>query len=573
MRKIVSIILLLGFVFSLFACTSPQQINQTPTSTVKAETPTVTPTPNYDPYVVNRARLFAAALTTNDLDLTSGMIEYPLTIGCQSGSVQIKSGEEFKKIYTTLANSDFLLSFGQPGKGNTLSSRLAGGLSLSEGDFAIVMNGSGMVKEVHNLTVARSAIKSALVATDSHPTTAEECYENASTEAEKLTCAQIDLETSKNTLQALLTELQPIVEASQENLKDFMIDFDQVGKTSIVQSEWGTFAQDQCAWEASIVLDNSASQLMQLQCLIHIYSQRINDLRTILCEGRGMRGECEASLFYKQGNGSQTDPTLPKSSSSIFTRLPSFSSSEKVEFYSFNRAKLFIAAIATKDKDTVLKLIQYPLKIKYSEGSTLINDQQYLLKYYDAVFSQSFANSMLYVFKSKNPIRKLDTAEEIFSSNNFIDVNISGRVESVSNNSARLENLDPTPTLIPTRTLNPNDCHDTSRTTYEDTHCLATDLDQREHRLSNLLTNLQLSMPAISYQELLKTEKEWEQVSTDHCWWYDGFWLAGSVRNIMLFDCMVNQYDQRIDNLRLFLCEDHGLSGECEASLRYKPKE
>lgn len=241
MRKIVSVILLLGFVLSLFACTSEQQTTGAPTSTVKAVTPTITPTPVYDTYVVNRARLFAAALTTNDQDLATRLIEFPLTVVTQDGSVLIENGEEFKKVYSTLANSDFLLAFGQPGKGNTLSSRLAGGLSLSEGDFAIVINNTGMVKEVHNLTVTKAAIESALVATQINPPTVEECYKEASTVDEKLTCVRLDLETSKNTLQALMIEIQPIVEDNQEYLQTFRIDYDQIGATLRVQSEWETY--------------------------------------------------------------------------------------------------------------------------------------------------------------------------------------------------------------------------------------------------------------------------------------------------------------------------------------------
>lgn len=286
-----------------------------------------------------------------------------------------------------------------------------------------------------------------------------------------------------------------------------------------------------------------------------------------------MTGECEDSLFYKQGDGSQIDPALPKSSSSIFTRLPSFSSSEKVDFYSFNRARLFITAIATNDKDTIYKMIQYPLKISTYGGSIVIKDQQQLLKYYDTVFDQSFTYALLYTYKSKNSIRKLDTVVEIYSSDYFVDLNISGMVVSIYNYSAKLGNVDPTPTIEPTRTLNPNDCRDTAMGTYDMNMCFGSIYLARVQKLKDLVNELDSAPIAVEHKQFLQSEKAWETYSSDFCKWFDGFWLGGSIRGVMASTCLINQYDQRINNLRLFLCEDHGLSGECEASLRYKPKE
>lgn len=566
-------ILIIGFVICLCACTSPQQIEQTPTSTVKAETPTITPTPVYDAYVVNRARLFAAALTTNDQDLATRMIEYPLTVVSQTGSVQINNGEEFKKIYSALVNSDFLLSFGQPGKGNTVSSRLAGGLSLSEGDFAIVMNGSGMVKETHNLTVTKSGMESALVATETIPATGEECYKEASTVDEKLTCARLDLETSKNTLQALMIEIQPIVEDNQEYLQAFRIDYDQIGATLRVQSEWETYVQEQCDWEAGIGGNESENDLDNLLCQSRVYQQRINDLRIALCEDPFILGECEGAWFYKPGNNFPDDPKLSEAAYELFAQLPKLSSKEKVQYFITNRAKLFLLAIATKEKETAIQMISYPLWVNYNSSYTIIEDQQELLKIYDEIFDQGFVDNLLKKYAKKDPLFE-DGFKYIDSSADYaIDLDLNGNVYEVYNKIAKTNNFYPTPTGVPTKTPDLNDCRDTAMGTYDVNMCFGSVYLERKQTTTNLVKNLGLSISAGQYQQLLLAEKVWELYSSDYCDWFVGFWLTGSIRGEMASTCLINQYDQRINNLRLFLCEDHGLSGECEASLRYKPKE
>ena len=77
-------------------------------------------------------------------------------------------------------------------------------------------------------------------------------------------------------------------------------------------------------------------------------------------------------------------------------------------------------------------------------------------------------------------------------------------------------------------------------------------------------------MDASHYAELLQIEANWEKVAKDHCKWEAAFFAGGSNQPMMLADCLYQQYQQRIDVLRLNLCNGNGMTGECEASLKYK---
>jgi uncharacterized protein YecT (DUF1311 family) len=582
MKKINSLIITLVFIVSACACTKQQATSELTTSTAMhylatsttiSELATSTAMPELDPYVVNRARMFAAALATNDIDLVTKMVEFPLNVIYQNGSTQITSRSDFMNTYNTVFTSGFITTYGLADLGNDVVITSNGGVSLTEGDYAIFVNGSGMVTAIQNLTVTGIPMNSTPALTETVGATVDECNKEVLTEDEKVTCAQQEYVALKITLQSILTELQPVVEENQKYLKDFMIDYDQIGDTQKVQSEWEIMTKDQCNWEANFSDEESTSHFWNLQCLVRSYKQRIDDLRLTLCPSHGMTGECESSWYYKQGNASLYDSILPDNSSPTINQLPILSSTDKVQFYVFNRAKLFITAIATDDKETANKMIKYPLEINFSGGSIRIENQQQLMKYYDAIFDQGFIDHFLKTHIEEDSPGGFNGELEIYSKNYNISLDFSGMIVSVTNSYADLENTDPTPTFAPTRTPNPNDCHDTAMTTYDMNMCYGSDVKKGEKTLTNLLNNLRSSMSADDYQKLIQTEKEWESYSSDYCKWYDGFFLTGTIRGVMGSSCAIHQYNQRINNLRLYLCTDHGLSGECDASLRYKQDE
>jgi uncharacterized protein YecT (DUF1311 family) len=72
------------------------------------------------------------------------------------------------------------------------------------------------------------------------------------------------------------------------------------------------------------------------------------------------------------------------------------------------------------------------------------------------------------------------------------------------------------------------------------------------------------------YTTLLKIESDWEKMITEHCQWEANFSAGGSIQPMQFSGCLSQQYMDRIEMLRINLCEGHGMTGECEESLKYK---
>jgi uncharacterized protein YecT (DUF1311 family) len=89
-------------------------------------------------------------------------------------------------------------------------------------------------------------------------------------------------------------------------------------------------------------------------------------------------------------------------------------------------------------------------------------------------------------------------------------------------------------------------------------------------KLTSLIIELQGHMDASQYADLLQVEANWEKVAKDHCAWEVTFFADGSIQPMSLADCLYQQFKQRIEALRLNLCEGNGITGECEASLKFK---
>ena len=126
------------FIVSTYACSKQQTISELTTSTAISELSTSTTTPKLDPYVINRARMFAAALATNDIELITKMVEFPLKVNYQNGSTQVISKSNFMNIYNMIFTSGFITTYGLADLGNNVVITSNGGISLTEGDYAII---------------------------------------------------------------------------------------------------------------------------------------------------------------------------------------------------------------------------------------------------------------------------------------------------------------------------------------------------------------------------------------------------------------------------------------------------
>jgi uncharacterized protein YecT (DUF1311 family) len=89
-------------------------------------------------------------------------------------------------------------------------------------------------------------------------------------------------------------------------------------------------------------------------------------------------------------------------------------------------------------------------------------------------------------------------------------------------------------------------------------------------KLQALIVELRGTMSASEYADLQKIELDWERVAHDHCEWQAALFEGGSIAPTWFSECLRQQYQQRIESLRLDLCEGHGMTGECPESLKYK---
>lgn len=106
--------------------------------------------------------------------------------------------------------------------------------------------------------------------------------------------------------------------------------------------------------------------------------------------------------------------------------------------------------------------------------------------------------------------------------------------------------------------------------------CAARDAEGERARLQRLLQDLRKKFTAgrqeRQWQRLETLQKEWDQFARDDCNWESGFAQGGSMQSMVTSMCMANATANRIDRLRIFLCEGGGATGECKESQAYELK-
>jgi uncharacterized protein YecT (DUF1311 family) len=103
--------------------------------------------------------------------------------------------------------------------------------------------------------------------------------------------------------------------------------------------------------------------------------------------------------------------------------------------------------------------------------------------------------------------------------------------------------------------------------------CAAKDAENERARLQRLLQDLRRKFIA-SRQEgqwlrLETLEKEWEQFARNDCNWETGFSDGASMQPVINSLCMANATANRVERLRIFLCDKAGMAGECKESKAY----
>jgi uncharacterized protein YecT (DUF1311 family) len=88
-------------------------------------------------------------------------------------------------------------------------------------------------------------------------------------------------------------------------------------------------------------------------------------------------------------------------------------------------------------------------------------------------------------------------------------------------------------------------------------------------RLAALLAELDGGLESHERQALAEVQARWAELRDLDCKWERSFFEKGSVAPLVYASCIATQTEQRIDRLRLFLCEGAGMTGPCEASRKY----
>ncbi len=114
------------------------------------------------------------------------------------------------------------------------------------------------------------------------------------------------------------------------------------------------------------------------------------------------------------------------------------------------------------------------------------------------------------------------------------------------------------------------DCAQSLKTQLEMNVCAGRRAVSNKETLWMLIEELNGHMGAEQYATLLSIQSEWEEFAVKHCEWEANFFEGGSIRPKLLIYCLNNQYRQRINELRINLCQGNGMSGECEEALKYK---
>ena len=103
--------------------------------------------------------------------------------------------------------------------------------------------------------------------------------------------------------------------------------------------------------------------------------------------------------------------------------------------------------------------------------------------------------------------------------------------------------------------------------------CAARDAEAERARLQRLLQDLRRKFTAgrqeRQWQRLESLQKDWEQFTRSDCNWETGFAEGASMQPMINSLCMANATANRIERLRIFLCDNAGAAGECKEAQAY----
>jgi uncharacterized protein YecT (DUF1311 family) len=119
-----------------------------------------------------------------------------------------------------------------------------------------------------------------------------------------------------------------------------------------------------------------------------------------------------------------------------------------------------------------------------------------------------------------------------------------------------------------TQSKEPVPCGDLT-TQSEMNRCFDREARRDQATLDALLKELAGALEKSEVARLTTVQKLWTSYRDSHCEWQASFFEGGSIRPTEHLTCLSSVIWNRIDELKLNLCEGHGMTGECAASKKY----
>ena len=101
--------------------------------------------------------------------------------------------------------------------------------------------------------------------------------------------------------------------------------------------------------------------------------------------------------------------------------------------------------------------------------------------------------------------------------------------------------------------------------------CFALEARQDLKLLDTLMKELGDRLDPVQKEHLEEVQSQWVKYKDAHCEWQAAFFEGGSVQPTMYSTCGIALTLNRIEELKLDLCEGAGMTGPCEESKRYDP--
>ena len=93
---------------------------------------------------------------------------------------------------------------------------------------------------------------------------------------------------------------------------------------------------------------------------------------------------------------------------------------------------------------------------------------------------------------------------------------------------------------------------------------------QKEYQLKNLVTEIKKRFRGTQKDRFNDAQQLWEKMTNRDCEIEADFYEGSQVYIAILSQCLNGHYQQRIDQIKYYLCPDHSLSKACPASEKFE---